>query len=351
MAHEIWENRFIARGEPGWHNLGTVFPRDRAITVEQAVVEIGADYTIQTTPALTIWNDQLMIAGDSLHILRPPTADDPTPRIFGIAGPDYTPLQNIDLARMLDKRIAQEWKLETLGVLRMGATVFICLAAGDSEIGGEHIRDYFLVTDTRDGGTAARIFYTPTRVVCANTLAFGLARATSMVAIPHTRAVHAQVDYHIELMTSMRQARDQLRARLEQLTALKLTTQQAKKVFVDTYPYPGKPQKVQMMQHADGHVRQLRPDLAAQADAAERDYEATLQRVDALRTAAHDGFLQLSEEVPTLSLSGWLALNAVTDLSDHRTGGKPAAIAESALFGDRAKEKGRCFESLSKLLR
>lgn len=61
------------------------------------------------------------------------------------------------------------------------------------EVGGDDIRPYVLLMNSHDGSTAVVAATTPIRVVCQNTLNWGLGQARQRFSIRHTEAVTLRV--------------------------------------------------------------------------------------------------------------------------------------------------------------
>jgi Domain of unknown function (DUF932) len=61
------------------------------------------------------------------------------------------------------------------------------------EVGGDDVRRYVLLMNSHDGSTAVIAATTPVRVVCQNTLNWGLGSAQQKFSIRHTEAVTQRV--------------------------------------------------------------------------------------------------------------------------------------------------------------
>src|SRR5206468_3220585 len=61
------------------------------------------------------------------------------------------------------------------------------------EVGGDPTGVHVLVTNSHDGSSAVQAAVTPVRVVCQNTLAWGLRRARRTYSIRHTEAVRTRL--------------------------------------------------------------------------------------------------------------------------------------------------------------
>lgn len=356
-CHRIWNSRVAVRGVPAWHKLGWVADADDAdFRPVPATQKVKMDYEVETTPMLTVFNERLMVAGGDRVLVRQPVDDDPEPRIFGHCGPDYTVLQNMDLARILERLCDTSqpghMKLETLAALHFGRVVFYTLRSGESMVGNEHIDDYFLITNDHGGGKSLVACDTKVRVVCQNTLTWGLSSAKNRISIPHTQAIQAETEFYTDLFAGMRRAKEISQAQLDRLAAFKVTQVQAEKIFDAAYPIPAQPQKAAIASAMGDGVKNLSTSVQAQLAESQRDWERIRERMKLLRGAAAVGLEALSDENPQLGGTAWLALNAVTDLADWLPAGPRSdavAVAEDLLFGGRASQKSRALEAATAL--
>src|SRR5262245_8041098 len=165
MPASIFGTRFIGARRPAWHGLGTVF--NDPISAEEAAAKVFGEVETILRPMQIVLPDGTVIDADKHAIVRKPTKDDDKYRIFGYASKDYHIVTPQDLAATLNP-LTVDWPVETMGSLGHGETSFMTLAAGQSQVAGEELNSYFLITDTVDGGTSIKIAFTPVRVVCQN---------------------------------------------------------------------------------------------------------------------------------------------------------------------------------------
>lgn len=342
MTPNIFGKRFLGNREPGWHHIGDVFT-DQPTAVE-AVARAKADFPFILAPAMatveTPLGSQLVRAEGKSFILRAPVDDDPEYRVTGIASDEYELVQNVDIARAVD-RLTGQWPVETVGVLGKGESLFIALDAGMATVRGEDIHQYFLVNDTKDGGTSLKIAFTPVRVVCQNTLVTGLRQATVSAALTHHNGVGVDFDIRVDLVSKMQVAREFTLATFEQLAASAITGNDLAGILEYVYPMPKVPRKMEMLEGLEERDIAILGALYDEATKAQATYEYYCNYAQVRRDAAVDLFERMGQDNPEVAGTAWAAYNAVVESADFRNG--PDSMYVSALFGARAQEKRRAF--------
>jgi len=194
MAHEV-ESMFFTNATP-WHRLGTRI--ERAPSIDEAIVAAGMDWTVSTEPALTTAGEPL----PAVAIRR-----DSDRKILGVGGPSWTPLQNRDAFAWFDPFVREGFAtLETAGSLRGGEVVWVLAKiAGDPLVivpqSDDRIERFVLLSNAHNGRRAARVGFTPTRVVCANTLAAAHSDAASkLLRVTHHKGIVQSLEQIREVM-------------------------------------------------------------------------------------------------------------------------------------------------------
>jgi hypothetical protein len=234
-------------------------------------------------------------------------------------------------------------------MLGQGETLFMTLDAGVTSVAGEEVHDYFAVADGKDGQRTLRVFYTPVRVVCQNTLGAGISDATTMIRLRHTATVEADYRISIEMMAQLKKAREQVKARLEHLAAMTLAEEQVAEILRQTYPQPAAPTMVQVHQDAGDFIEGFDADTRVRLEQLRERHDRAVARMRNYREAARELYTRFNDEQPRLARTGWALYNAVVESADWRGKNAPTSVATSALFGERAAEKARCFQALEEL--
>jgi phage/plasmid-like protein (TIGR03299 family) len=84
---------------------------------------------------------------------------------------------------------------ETAGSLREGRRVWLCAKLPEPiDLVGDQVDMYLLFSNSHDGSSAVRVAVTPIRVVCQNTLTYGLKAAKRTWSIRHTSGAKNRLD-------------------------------------------------------------------------------------------------------------------------------------------------------------
>jgi phage/plasmid-like protein (TIGR03299 family) len=352
MAHELYGERFLGRREPAWHGLGQTFDQALAIGVREAVELAQCDYKVYKVPMTANVGEidglsAPIVLGNQVALMREPTHDDPIWQFFGTATDDYGLLQNTDIADAVEV-LNEVWPIETVGALKNGRTFFLVLDAGSDDVAGEEIKKYFLVTDTKDGGTSAKIAFTPIRVVCQNTLTAGLRVATNSASIPHNSNVVSELEWRVNLLKQLSEAQVATMQSFRLMAETQITEDMARLVFESAYPYPSKPKKVSLLEELGQDIDNLPEydEIIASLQDVNSQYQYFIDRADLFRGAVEDNYAVLNDKHPETAGTAWLAWQAVTEAEDWRRGPSTAGkIEASLLFGARAQAKRRAYNT------
>lgn len=340
MADSIFGERFLGRREPAWHGKGQVF--DAPIGALEAIEAAGLGFRIEKHPLTAAVAGFGTVDVPRFALLREPTPDDPTYHFCGVCGKDYTVVQNVDVGKAIDP-LTEKWPVETVAALEGGKTMLITLDAGGADVAGEAVHQYFLVTDTKDGGTSLRIAFTPVRVVCQNTLVTGLRSAMVQCNLQHRQSVSAELDLRVYLVGKMQEAQNSVMADFNSLAKAILSQDEVEAVMAAAYPYPKRSAKATLADELFAGAVDLSAygDTKDELEDAVRGYGNVTARMDALRAGAGELLVKYNDEQPALANTAWSAYNAVVEVEDYRNG--KGDVGYSALWGGRAKHKTDAF--------
>lgn len=197
-----------------WQQFGTDFS-GKNVNIEDAISEIGADFNVSKQPLIRVPQDvyDAIKNGTPLDTLNLSTANlisshcatvrDDHDFTLGIVGKDYTQCQNtkaFEFINFIKEVSGEEPIVETAGLLGNGERLFVtCRLGKDSYLNPDDaVRNYAIFTNAHDGSGSVMVFFSPTRVICSNTLAFAIKHCPNKVMFKHTKNLNKRLDWTIE---------------------------------------------------------------------------------------------------------------------------------------------------------
>lgn len=348
----IFGNRFLGRA-PAWHHLGTVIDPEENLTMVGAIELAGADYEVKTTKLVTEAFGKRIDTG-RVAIVRAPLADDPEPLVLGTATKAYKPVQNRELAMLLEPIAADnDWRVETVGVLGKGERVFMTLEAGQVEIPGDTsgVTMYFFVTSGHDGGSAVKIGVTPVRIVCQNTLIMGLARATVTAAVTHTGDAVGNVAFNVEAIAQMQAAKSAVAEAMRHLAAAPTTTDGIEAILTAAYPLTIPVPAADRAREFLASTVVMTPERRAQLERVVAKADGGIAMNTVYRDAARDRLVIFNDEYPAVANTPWAVYNAVAETECYRRSKSDASASADLLFGWRGRAVANAFEQATAVAR
>jgi phage/plasmid-like protein (TIGR03299 family) len=175
------------------------------------------------------------------------------------------------------------------GALRRGERIWLLgKLAGQIRVKGSDdlTEKYILLSNSHDGTSALRVFFTPIRVVCSNTLAMADRSGKGEgIAIRHQGNLPAKVREAQEVLGLARRYYDDLEIRLDFLAGHQPTAAQLSRYFEALYPDPA--------EGSNSRARNVR---------------------DTLYNLFERG---KGQEIPAIRHTTFAAFNAVTEFVDH----------------------------------
>lgn len=132
----------------------------------------------------------------------------------------YTCVQNVDAFSMVDDIVANgEAEFTTAGFFGRGETVYLSakLPSFIRDLGGDVIEDYIVCKLSHDGSGGIKVFMSPIRVVCENTLSMALRGATNVVTFKHSLNVNERMKQISKLLEVHSNFNERLTYDLEKL--------------------------------------------------------------------------------------------------------------------------------------
>lgn len=185
--HELEINNGIVSmayaGDTPWHSLGKKVPHD--LSPEQMLIAAELNWEVEKIPGYATVAGKQISMGKSALIRK---SDN---KILDIVSDDWNPVQNKDAFEFFDEFVkAGDMEMNTAGSLKGGSVVWGLAEVKESFelFKGDVIKAYLLFTNFHKYGFSTDVRFTPTRVVCNNTLTLALNNNVErMVKFSHRR--------------------------------------------------------------------------------------------------------------------------------------------------------------------
>ncbi len=296
MAHEVESMAYT--GAVPWHGLGTQVtdPAD-AISPARFLKLAGLDWEVEKIPVVTADTQ-----AETSHFATRRKSDG---RVLGVVGPGYKVFQNSSAFGWFEPFLESgRATLEAGGSLRHGAIVWGLARISTLEglvRPGDKVENFILLSHGHDGYHGIQVGFTPTRVICANTLAAAEGHHQSqLMKVRHTAGLDDAMEQIRDLMDLEEQ---DFRATMEQYSLLATTP-------VDR--------------------RDIERYVKIVIGVEEKPAPQTKTKVDRIVELAHTGRGNTGESL-------WDAYNGVTEYLSYEAGRSQDSRIRSLWFGDAEK--------------
>ena len=318
MAHELSNSNGRAAmayyGETPWHGLGTRL--DSPATAAEAMTAAQLNYEVELQSLQTV--EQILVPKKK-GVVRTDSK-----QILGVVGNSYRPIQNSECFSFLDSLVqSDDLRYHTAGALGKGERVWM-LAKLPGYIRVNSTEDitekFLLLSNSHDGSSALRVYFTPIRVVCANTLGAAERRSKGQgVTITHKGDLAAKVREAQTILGIADRFFQEIQTGVNRMASYQPTADQVRKLFYAISPDP-----------IEGH-----------------NARATNVRQDLARLFEEGK----GQQIPGVRHTAWAAFNAITEYIDHHRPVRSKNIAEkksrrleSIWFGDGANLKSAAWD-------
>ena len=170
-----------------------------------------------------------------------------------------------------------------------------------------------------------KLFYTPVRVVCQNTLRLAIADSTVTVSIRHSKNAGYYLDNVAEYIVRMNQAVDSTKALFGNLVNTKFSLDDFEELVKKLYVPPAPQEK-------KGKAKEIiLDDIPEDSDMIEVSEAGSL---------AVELFKKFNDEFPQFGQTAYSAYQAIVENEDYRIPGRgPQNTSYSSMFGSRANVK------------
>jgi len=153
------------------------------------------------------------------------------------AAADNRIVQNEQAFQFVDQLLGSSLQFETAGSLHGGRRVWVLATLPEHvEVGGDPVRPYVLLMNSHDGSTAVIAATTPVRVVCQNTLNWGLKHAQQKFSIRHTEQISRRVHEARRVLDLSIDYYEQFKTTGNQLASQQCSERQLQTVLNELYP-------------------------------------------------------------------------------------------------------------------
>ena len=189
------KNALIVR-EPAWHSVGTRV--DRAPSLSEAIKMAGLDWQVLERPLyMGLPNDKAIELETHKGLIRSDNY-----KQLGVVGINYEPVQNIEAFSYFDDLVSNGIvELDTALSLKEGKVIVVTAKIKQAEsevVRGDNVEGYLVFTNSHDGSSSVKTLLTPIRVVCMNTLAHAVVKASKeenkILNFRHTASVLERID-------------------------------------------------------------------------------------------------------------------------------------------------------------
>jgi phage/plasmid-like protein (TIGR03299 family) len=218
-------------GEKPWHDVGVEL--DKPATAKEAIQAARLDFKVELAP---------------MHYINPVTANrteikfgkvvrrTDNGRLLGVVGNDYKPVQNIEAFSFFDGIVGEGKAIyHTAGALGDGEKIWILAKLpGDIQVTNkDNVEKYLLLTNSHNGRSSLRMYFTPIRVVCQNTLILSAQQMSNTINIRHVGSIKGKIDQARQLLGIVNTFYDTFGDITKQLLRKKLTKEELKKYYGD----------------------------------------------------------------------------------------------------------------------
>ncbi len=317
MAHNLaTSNGKIAMmfsGVAPWHRLGTHL--ENPATASEAITAAGLDYEVELKQLFT---------GDGTFVPhRKGVIRSDNGEVLGAVGNTYVPVQNRQAFGFLDAVVADgSLRYHTAGALGKGERIWL-LAKLPSQIRVKNSDDlvdkFLLLSNAHDGSSALRVYFTPIRVVCQNTLNLADNRSTGQgISILHKGNLHTKIREAQRVLGLAEEFYDEAEGTIDILASHHPSSTQVNSFFKSVIPDP--------IGADNARARKVR---------------------DRLTCLFETG---IGQDMPDIKGTSWAAYNAVTEFVDHHRPTRSTDPLErasrrldSSWFGSGARLKAKAW--------
>lgn len=333
----------VANRKPVWTGFTTQF--EKGVSAAVALREADIDNPVIKVPLFGIDEDGTTYETSKYGLVSPTKGT-----MFGVVGPNYSFLDNSEIAAILDNSgLTAKYPVIAAGQTPEGSGVVFILDAGERNVAKDKVHQYFVMAESRTGGTAFRQAFTPLRFACMNTLMSAFNKAFEVMAIHHTRQFESAVNLSANFAKLAIRQQTQTMVTFDEMAKTPVTAATLQDYLAATYPLPN---RVAARRDLVASMNILEdPFIAGKLADLNKSYDYWKKQAETKRSFAQGIFESWETDNHRLGGTLWAAYNAVVEAEDfgiNRGGMK--GVPESAVFGARADAKIMALEAATSLL-
>lgn len=321
---------FASRKEPAWHGLGTVFAEDTDMSTRDMLKTAHMhDWNVRLV-ALQDVTDFDSYAQESYLVVRDNPFNRDAQDVLAVVGSRYSEVQNETVFAFGDNLLDGGGRWETAGSIKGGRVIFGSMSFDDKQIVidpngvADKVSTYLLVTSSHDGSAPVSVLFTPTRVVCQNTLNVALKHAQNTYKIRHTLNAKSNVEDARKALGLSFNYFDAFTAEASALFATPVKTDDFWKIVESIYPKP-----------------------EADLKGAEKKWQNKMDLIESIYTGTASG----PDTMSGITGTAWGVANALTERVDYytgiRAGDTEQSIVRASGFDDNAtRERQKIWDTV-----
>ena len=212
-----------------WHGLGTAV--EEAPDSKTALITAGLDWEVV--------KKDVIVPGCSTITDYKATVRTSDNTVLGIVTDRYKIVQNEEAFAFVDNLVdGDKTRYETAGSLRNGKTVWKLAKLPTTKILDDEVSQFICFTNTHDGTGSVKVFMTPVRVVCNNTLNFALSTAKRSWYATHSGNIEGKLHEAEETLFMAEKYMEGLKKEAEELVSKKFSDMQIARMINELFPEP-----------------------------------------------------------------------------------------------------------------
>lgn len=322
MAHNLnidarGARMFYSGQEKPWHGLGVEL--NSPATAREAIEAARLDYKIELQPIYLKNNIKVDNAKATVRV--------DTNKALGIVTDRYKIVQNVEAFNFFDTVVGEGQAIyNTAGALGQGERIWVLAKLPKNIVLAKEdiVEKYLCLTNSHDGLSSLKFYFTPVRCVCENTLIASLKDSKDGISIRHTGDIKNKTEEARRVLGITVDYYSQFEQIAQKLVDVKLNVEKAEKYYNNLLFQEKKPDEISTNM---------------------------INKRDRLLYLFENG---KGNRIPGIKGSAWAAYNAVSEMTDHEKNVKGLVNdrtrkLKDIWFGSSAKLKQKAYTEILQL--